>query len=140
MKKHMKKLTIVIEKGDDDEIWGSIDASGFLYTTVGSNVEEITANLRGLVADYLAHEGKTNPDWEGVSENDITYEYEYDLTALFEVFSAIKINSIADMAGINKGLARQYASGVKTASAQQAKKIEVAIRQLGERLMQVSVA
>lgn len=140
MKQLRNTLTIIIEKGDDDEIWGSIDAPGFLYTTVGSTVEEITANLRGLVADYLAHEGKTSPDWEGISESDITYEYEYDLTALFEVFSAIKINSIAEMAGINKGLARQYASGVKTASSQQAKKIEVAIHQLGERLMHVTVA
>lgn len=133
-------LTITIEKDDGDEIWGSIDAPGFLYTTVGSTVEEITANLRDQVADFLAHEGKNMPEWEGISESDITYEYEYDLTALFQVFSAIKINSIAEMAGINKGLARQYASGVKSASAQQAKKIETAIRQLGERLMHVSVA
>ena len=140
MKSNHKRLTIVIEKGDDDEIWGSIETPGFLYTTVGSTVEEITANLRGLVADYLAHEGKASPDWDGVLESDLTYEYEYDLTALFEVFNAIKINSIAEMAGINKGLARQYASGVKTASPQQAKKIEAAIHQLGERLLHVTVA
>ena len=139
MTKH-KALTIAIEKGDDEEIWGSIDAPGFFYTTVGRSVEEITENFRGLVADFLVNEGKTVPEWEGVSIDDISFEYEYDLTALFQVFSAIKINSIADMAGINKGLVRQYASGVKNASTPQAKKIEAAIRQLGERLMHVSVA
>lgn len=133
-------LTVVIEKGDDDEIWGSIEAPGFFYSTVGGSVEEITDNLRKLVTDFLIHEGKAMPEWEGVSINDVVFTYEYDLTALFKVFNAIKINSIADMAGINKGLVRQYASGVKNASPQQAKKIEAAIRQLGERLIQVSVA
>lgn len=140
MERSITTLTIVIEKGDDDEIGGSIDAPGFFYTTVGGSVDEITANMRNLVADYLAHEGKEAAEWQGVSINDITFAYEYDLTALFEVFAAIKINAIADMAGINKSLARQYASGVKHASVQQAKKIESAIRALGERLMHVSVA
>lgn len=135
-----KTLNIAIEKGDDEEIWGSIEAPGFFYTTVGRSVEEITENLRGQVTSFLENEGKTMTEWEGVSIDDISFEYEYDLTALFDVFSAIKINSIADMAGINKGLVRQYASGVKNASTQQAKKIEAAIRQLGERLIHVSVA
>lgn len=135
-----KTLTIAIEKGDDEEIWGSIEAPGFFYTTVGRSVDEITENLRGQVNSFLENEGNTMTEWEGVSIDDISFDYEYDLTALFEVFSAIKINSIADMAGINKGLVRQYASGVKNASTQQAKKIEAAIRQLGERLIHVSVA
>lgn len=132
-------LTIVLEKGDN-ELWGSIDAPGFLLTSVGTSVEEVTRNLRDLVADFLEHEGKDMSEWQGVRETDITYTHEYDLTALFDVFTAIKISAIADSAGINQSLMRQYATGKKRPSERQAAKIETAVRQLGERLMQVAVA
>ncbi len=132
-------LTIILEKGDE-ELWGRVEAPGFLHTTVGSSVEEVTANLRDLVVDFLEHEGKDMAYWKGVSESNITYQYEYDLTALFEVFNVLKINAVADSAGINKSLLRQYASGKKHPSERQAKKIETAVRELGQRLMHVTVA
>jgi hypothetical protein len=137
--KSVDTLTIVLEKGDD-ELWGSIEAPGFFLTTVGNSVEEVTQHLRGLVVDFLDHEGRTMPEWQEVNEADIIYHYEYDLTALFEVFKAIKIGAIADASGINQSLMRQYATGRKHPSERQAKKIESAIRQLGERLTRVSVA
>ena len=132
-------LKIILEKGDD-ELWGRVQAPGFLHTTVGTSAEEVKANLRDLVADFLKHEGKDMPEWKDVAESDIAYEFEYDLTALFEVFSAIKINSIAASAGINASLMRQYATGKKHPSERQAKRIETAVRELGERLMHVVVA
>jgi hypothetical protein len=134
-----RNLTIILEKGDG-ELWGRVEAPYFLQTTVGDSVDQVTANLRDLVADYLEHEGKDMPEWKGVSETDITYDYEYDLTALFDVFNAIKINAIADSAGINQSLMRQYASGKKHPSERQARKIELAVRELGERLRLVTVA
>ena len=135
-----KNFNLVLEKGDDNEIGGSVDAPGFFYTTVGTTEADVIANMRSLIADFLAHEGKDMTEWQGVSADEIQFNIEYDLTALFEIFNAIKIGSIAELAGINKGLMRQYASGVKSASAQQAKKVETAIRQLGERLTRVKVA
>ena len=137
-------LKIILEKGDK-ELWGRIEAPGFLFTTVGNSVEEVTANLRDLVVDFLAHEGKDRAEWKRrdgsiIAESDIVYDYEYDLTALFDVFTAVKISAIADSAGINQSLLRQYASGKKHPSERQAKKVEMAVRQLGERLMHVSVA
>ncbi len=139
-----RTLTIILEKGDE-ELWGRVEAPGFLHTTVGASVEEVTANLRDLIADFLEHEGRDMPEWKrtdgsNVLETDITYNYEYDLTALFEVFTAIKINAIADSAGINQSLMRQYASGKKRPSERQAKRIETAVRELGERLSHVTVA
>lgn len=56
-------LTITLEKGDD-ELWGRIEAPGFLHVTVGNSVDEVTANLRDLVADFLEHEGKDMPEWK----------------------------------------------------------------------------
>ena len=137
--KSVSQLTIILEKGDG-ELWGRIEAPGFLHTTVGNSVKEVTDNLRDLVADFLEHEGKNMPQWKGVSEPAISYTYEYDLTALFDVFNVLKINAVADSSGINKSLLRQYATGKKHPSERQAKKIETAVRALGERLLHVTVA
>ncbi len=134
-----KKLTIILEKGND-ELWGRIDSPGsFLLTTVGNSVEEVTANLRDLVADFLENEGQELVEWRGISESDISYQVEYDLTAIFEVFTAIKMSAIALSAGINPSLVRQYATGKKHPSERQAKRIEMAIQELGTQLMHVRV-
>ena len=132
------KLIIIIEPGDG-EMWARIDAPYTLLTTVGKTVEEVTHNLKDLIQDHLDHEGKTQVEWQGVKVEDIKFEYVYDLTELFDVLSAVKINSIADLAGINQSLMRQYASGVKYPSPQQAKRIQEAVHQLGKKLMEVSI-
>jgi hypothetical protein len=132
------KLTIILEPGDG-EIWGRIEAPDTLLTTVGTSVEEITRSLQGLIKEHLNHEGARQAAWQSVKADDLTYEYVYDLTALFDVLSAVKINAIADMAGINQSLMRQYAAGVKYPSPQQAQKIQSAVHQLGQKLLQVSI-
>ena len=132
------KLIIIIEPGDG-EMWGRIDAPYTLLTTVGNTVEEITHNLKDLIQDHLDHEGKEQAEWQGIKVEDIKFEYVYDLTELFDVLSAVKINAIADLAGINQSLLRQYASGVKYPSPTQAKKIQEAVHQLGQKLLQVSI-
>lgn len=132
------KLTIILEPGDG-EIWGRIKAPNTLLTTSGENVEEVTQNLKSLIQDHLDHEGKTQSEWEGVKVENIQFDFVYDLTELFEVLSAVKINSIADLSGINQSLMRQYASGVKFPSIAQGQKILQAVHQLGQKLMQVSM-
>ncbi|RDB03567.1 hypothetical protein [Runella aurantiaca] len=132
------RLTIIIEKGDG-EIWGRVEAPGFLNVTVGNSEAEITQNMLELIEDFLENEGKEDEYWKGVTLESIEFDYRYDLTAFFDLFSPLKINSIAEKAGINKALMRQYVSGVKHPSAQQVQKIESAIHAFGQNLMKVSL-
>ena len=132
------KLTIILEPGDN-EMWGRIDVPNAFLSTVGNNVGEVTENLKDLIQYHLENEGKEQFFWQNVKLENITFEYVYDLTELFDIISAVKINSIADLAGINKSLMRQYASGVKYPSAQQAQKIQSAVTQLGHKLLQVAM-
>ncbi len=132
------RLTIIIEKGDG-EIWGRVEAPGFLNVTVGNSEAEITQNMLELIEDFLENEGKEDEYWKDVTLESIEFDYRYDLTAFFDLFSPLKINSIAEKAGINKALMRQYVSGVKHPSAQQVQKIESAIHAFGQNLMKVSL-
>ncbi|MGV3560779.1 hypothetical protein [Larkinella arboricola] len=139
------KQTIILERGDG-ELWGRLsydpgeDKAGFLHTTVGATVEEVTNNIRGLIADSLEHDLKDDPYWADVDPDKIEFKYGYDMTAFFEIANkALKINSIAEKAGINKGLARQYAAGIKFPSEQQAKRLEEAVHELGKELIQLQL-
>lgn len=136
----MKTLSIVIEKDDTDEIAGSIDQPGLgMLTTVGNSEKEVIDNLKMLVADHIIHEGQDDPDWKDEDVANIDFTVEYNLTSFFVVYDELKIGSIAKLSGINPGLMRQYASGVKTASVNQVSKIQVAVHTLGERLTKISL-
>jgi hypothetical protein len=64
----------------------------------------------------------------------VEFDYHYDVSAFFENFDFLKQTKIAELSGINTGLLRQYASGVKHPSPTQAKKIEIAIHKLAKEL------
>ncbi len=51
----------------------------------------------------------------------------------------LNISSIAKRAGMNPGLLRQYASGVKHPSREQAKKIEDSIHKIANELREVTI-
>ena len=116
-----------------------VKGDGFLYSTAGNSEIEIRDNLKDLITDFLENEGKEIKAWDGLTANDVEFEFVYDLSAFFDTFEAIKISSLAKNSGINQSLMRQYATGSKQPSVQQAKKIEMAIHQLGQSLMNVRV-
>ena len=136
------KSTIILEKGEDGELFARVSSPagvepGFMLSAIGSTVAEVTSQLKELIADFIENEGSKSGYWEDVDVEEIEFEYEYDLTALFEAFGELNISKIADRAGINRSLLRQYATAAKFPSAEQAKKIEAAIHSLGKDLLKV---
>lgn len=65
---------------------------------------------------------------------------EYEITEFFKEVKYITMEGVADKAGMNKSLLRQYATGVKNPSKQQIKKINVAIHKLGRELVSFKVS
>lgn len=131
------KLQIILEKGDG-EYWGRLESKdAFLFTTVADSTEEVCLQLKELLADFIAHEGQEHEEWKNVKIENITFTHTYDLTALFHIFDVLKINTLAELSGINKSLMRQYAVGIKHPSKQQAEKITNAIKILAQKLQNV---
>lgn len=123
----MKKITVIVEKADEG-FFGRILYKDDLILDEASNLDALGKSIRKLM--------KRN---HGVDTDSIQIEYKYDLSALFEQFSYLKITTVAEKAGINASLLRSYVSGIKHASATQAKKIEDTIHQLGKDLLTVQV-
>lgn len=133
------KIEVIIEKGDG-ELWGRIEGKGnFFPTTVGATTQEVLDNLKDLIQDHLEHEGKDDKYWKKAIGQELEFELAYDLQAFFIEHEEVNASAIAKRAGINAGLLRQYSSGVKHPSKEQAKKIEGAIHQLADELRAVSL-
>ncbi|MCE7061222.1 hypothetical protein [Dyadobacter sp. CY343] len=134
------KLSIIIEKGDN-ELWGRIEnVPDYLPVTSGKTLDEVTDNLKELLEDFIIEDGKAHDQWRSIGIEDIEFDYVYDLSAFFEIFDDVKVGAIAKRAGINPSLVRHYVAGTKYPSAVQAKKIEDAIHELGEKLREVVLA
>ena len=136
----MKRIQVIIERGEDGDLWGRIEGADFSPVTVGESNEEVVSNLKGLINDYLANEGSEDKQWNGVDLDKVKWDIAYDIQAFFEKFDYLKISSLADHAGINASLLRQYVSGHKYPSAAQVAKIEEAANKMGEELRHVRLA
>ena len=79
------------------------------------------------IKEMLAEEGKEVPVLE--------FSYKYDLQSFFNYFSFLNISKIAEVAGINPSLMRQYASGVANVGEKQYDKIRIAIKKIGNELV-----
>lgn len=120
-------IELVIETGESS-LWGRVSYDDNLIVDEAKTIEELQSKMRTLLFNF--HE--LDPD---------SYEFriEYDLTAFFEKFDFLKITKVAELAGINGSLLRQYITGKKHPSAKQAAKIEGAIKELASQLAEAHI-
>jgi hypothetical protein len=134
--KKTEKIEIIIEK-NDGLLWGRVEEKGnFMPTPYGETAAKVVANLKELIVDYIKHEGNKDTFWSKLDLNNLEFEFKYDLESYFQEHNYLKISSVAEQAGMNPGLVRQYASGVKYPSREQADKIRQAIKKIAKELMQ----
>lgn len=132
------KIELIIEKGEG-EFYGRVNGGDDLITTVADTIPEVVNSMKELIADHKKHEGKKSKFWGGVDLKTLEFDLRYDLQALFVEFDELNISAVARSAGMNETLVRQYASGKKFPSEEQAKRIQVALVDLGKRLQKVKV-
>jgi hypothetical protein len=133
--KKLEKIEIIIEK-NDGLLWGRVEGKGkFMPTPYGTTTTRVISNLKELIIEYKKNEGKRDTFWSKVDLNNIPFEFKYDLESYFQEHDYLKISSVAEIAGMNPSLIRQYASGVKFPSSEQAEKLKRAIRKIAKDLL-----
>lgn len=118
-------IQLILEK-DAGKLWGRVNYDENLIVDSSSSLPALEKKLRKILKDFHQLE-------------EVKFEYAYDLTVFFEEFSFLNQSKIAELSGINPGLLRQYASGVKNPSEAQAKKIQTAIHALALKLKNVQI-
>ena len=121
-----QKLQLVLEK-EGSKLWGRVSVGENLVFDSATTLQALEKKLRKALNDF-----------EGLEE--IEFEYTYDLTIFFEQFNFLNQSKIAELAGINPGLIRQYSSDHKQPSKEQVGKIETAIHALANKLKSVQLS
>lgn len=107
--------------------------------TVGDNWEELEKNVTEAVDFHLESIIEDGDEIHDLFKSGFEFDYRLNIQDFFQLFKPVKQSVIAQRAGINPSLLRQYARGIKHPSLAQAKKIEKAIHQLGEELLRVQL-
>ncbi len=132
----MKALKLIIEKSEG-EYFGRVENPDFMPVSSAKSLDDLKTDIKNQIKDHLEYDEADS--WSGTDINNMNFELCYDLTALFNRFDYLKITNVAEKAGMNSALLRQYVSGVKYPSADQSNKIVKAIREISKELAEAVV-
>ena len=127
------KTLVIIERDKAGYSAYTNDLSIILHgsgTSVQEAKEEMLAGYKDLL-DYYADSGEPVPE----ELRDLTFEYKYDISAMFNVFDFLNASKFAVRVGISPSLMRQYKSGDTYISQKQAKKIEAGLHKIGQEFL-----
>lgn len=124
-------VTVIIEKAKDGyySCYVEDDLPGFGLSGFGESAEAAKEDMMKAyqeLKEIQAEEGKEVPELE--------FTYKYDMQSFFDYFSFLNVSKVAELAGINPSLMRQYTSGVANAGQKQYDKIRVAIGKISKEL------
>lgn len=125
------KVTVIMEKAKDGNYscYVDDDLPGFGLAGFGETAEAAKEDMLEAYAEIKAlqtEEGKEIPELE--------FTYKYDMQSFFDYFSFLNVSRVAELAGINPSLMRQYTSGVANAGQKQYDKIRVAVGKISREL------
>ena len=100
------------------------DLPGFGLSGFGDTAEAAKEDQE--IKEMQEEEGKEVPELE--------FTYKYDMQSFFDYFSFLNVTKVAELAGINPSLMRQYTSGVTNPGQKQYDKIRVAVERISKEL------
>lgn len=133
----MRRVRVIIEK-DENGFSAFIDGVDSTIIGEGVSVAEAKADLdnsyKEVLASYLEN-GEAIPK----ELQDLSFDYKYDISALFNAFDFINVSKFAQRIGVSPSLMRHYKGGDTYISDNQAKRIESGLHQLARELLSVTL-
>ena len=133
----MSRAKVIIEK-DENGFSAFIDGIDSTIIGEGLSVAEAKADLdnsyKEVLASYLEN-GEAVPE----ELQDLSFDYKYDISALFNAFDFINVSKFAQRIGVSPSLMRHYKGGDTYISDNQAKRIESGLHQLARELLSVTL-
>ena len=133
----MRRAKVIIEK-DENGFSAFIDGIDSTIIGEGISVAEAKADLdnsyKEVLASYLEN-GESIPE----ELQELSFDYKYDISALFNAFDFINVSKFAQRIGVSPSLMRHYKGGDTYISDNQAKRIESGLHQLARELLSVTL-
>lgn len=118
------QVTAIIEKNSDGKYSCSIEQrlGNYGIAGYGDTVDEAKSDMLECYDEMKEINAGRN-----IETPELDFLYKYDIQSFFNYFNFFNVTKIAEKAGINPSLLRQYASGVAFASEKQYQKLRLAI-------------
>jgi predicted RNase H-like HicB family nuclease len=132
------KVTAIIEKSKDGfySVYVDDELPGLGLNGQGLSVSEAKGEMLAALDEYkdmLKERGEELPE----CISNLEFEYKYDMQSFFDYFDWINVTKLAEKAGVNDSLLRQYKNGLAFASEKQCAKIQDCLHLLGNELSTV---
>lgn len=124
----METIVLIIESAKNGELWGRVNYDHNFITESASSVQALEHKMKSLLKN-----------WHELEPKNVAFDLQYDIAGLFDEKKFLNTAVIAERAGINKSLMRQYASGIKFPSLKRAKQIEKVIREMGKEMIDIKI-
>lgn len=130
------RVKVIVAKGNDGgySCYADHGCENFSVAGYGTSVEEAKADFGKACQEAREMEASA-----GRHAPEIEFEWCYDLQSFFKCFAYLKISKIAEKAGMNASLVRQYASGCAKASEKQYAKLRAAIKEVAKELEEATL-
>ncbi len=132
-----KRVTVIIERDKDGYyscfVEDELPQCGLMgYGNTATEAKQDMQIGYYKINELLASEGR-----ERLPE--LTYVYKYDMQPFFEQFSWLNVEKVAEAAGIDPSLMRQYADGSKMVGQKHYNKIKSALLRLANELAKANL-
>lgn len=124
-----RKIVFIVEKTATGY---SAYAEDYNVFTTGDNMKQLKKNMLDAINTWLEHKAKP-------LANASQIEVKLDIPQLFKFFPEISAKGLSKRANMNDKLISQYATGKKTPSEKQSKRLLSAIRDLATDLNQLEL-
>jgi predicted RNase H-like HicB family nuclease len=133
------KNIVILEKTSDGGYSAYLPELPGCVST-GESIGEIKSLIREVVDFHIEGMRMENLQVPEGFDGEFDLSYKMDIASLFEWFSGILTKSgVSKITGMNQSLISQYVSGIKTPSTKQTKKIEQALHNLGQELLEIEL-
>ena len=130
--------SVILEKTDAGYSAYLPDLPGCIST--GMTIVDIKCNIKEAIVLHIEGMRIENTPIPENFDGKFDLAYKMDVASLFEWFSGILTKSgVAKLTGMNQSLLSQYVSGSKSPSVKQTKRIERALHNLGQELLEIEL-
>ena len=130
--------SVILEKTDAGYSAYLPDLPGCIST--GMTIADIKNNIKEAIDFHIEGMRIENMPISERFDGKFDLSFKMDVASLFEWFSGILTKSgVSKLTGMNQSLISQYVSGSKSPSAKQTKRIERALHNLGQELLEIEL-
>lgn len=132
----MEKILVVVEKAESNYAAFIPELDGCVAT--GTSVKEVKESVQEAVIFHLEGMKEDGLDIPQGFQGNYAFQYKMDIESFFEWFQGVLTKAgISKLTGMNQSLVSQYANGLKKPSKKQTNRIQTALHEFGEELLQI---